>query len=489
MSMDQNRMNRIFAATALLAIALTGDPIAEAVELKTELFTSLGMSNAMFLKAPQGDANYVYSGNRVAGAIGIFDRDTGEFLSRFADLTDASGPQDGLLDMAFHPDFAANGLFYTYTYSNTDQFVRIVERKRSVSDPLIADPNYERQILQMPNQNSHNGGWLGFSPVDGMLYATTGDGGANQGANNGLPAQDPFDLHGKVLRVDVAGDDFPSDNSKNYAVPAGNPYADGQLGVPEVYALGLRHPFRASFDRAEGDLYIGDVGDASFEEINVLPSDSIGGENFGWRVREGSQDNPGVDDPAPTDTIDPVFEYAHAGGGASVTGGVVYRGSEIPALQGTYFLGDFVRRTLFQSFKLVDGVATNVANRTDELFPSGYSGGLVAIGQDGLGEMYVVSLFNRNVYRIVADALPGDFNDDGNVDAADYTVWRDQVGQSSDTLANDIDGGLVGQAQYDRWVANYGQTTSATATVPEPASLLAALLAISLGTSRRSFSC
>ncbi len=478
MAYPVSKITQILTAVGLV---LTTATAVDAVPLRAELLTSTS-GFPIYLSATSSDPNNVYYATRASGLINVLDRTTGAFKSTFLDLPNSTGIQDGLLCFAFHPDYETNGLFYTYVYRDTDPFVRVVERKRSETNPLQADPTYERQIMEMPNRGSHNGGWLGFSPIDGYLYVTTGDGGANNGVDNGLPAQDPNDLHGKVLRLDVSGDDFPEDSTRNYAIPANNAFEPGE-GAAEVYALGLRHPYRASFDQANGDLYIGDVGSNIYEEVNLLPAGQSGA-NFGWRALEGPFDVPYVDDPAPADAIDPIYYYPSVSGGVSITGGTVYRGDAIPALQGEYLFADFNQKYV-RSFN-VDDETLNVIDRGPELFPESLPPRITAITEDAMGELYLIDYLGGKIYRVVADVLEGDFNDDGVVDAADYTVWRDNVGNDASLLPNDIDGGEVGAAQYDRWVANYGRTDIASSAIPEPAAIgMACLGAVSLLWRRR----
>ncbi|MEO1496750.1 MAG: PQQ-dependent sugar dehydrogenase [Planctomycetota bacterium] len=463
-------------AAALTALAIASTAGATFV-VELQVIPGAAPSEPTFLNAPVGDADYFYTGARKNADIWIHDRETGQRIGTFLNLPNAAtAAEDGLLSMAFHPDFATNGLFYTYVYRNSERLLRITEHRRSTTDPLVADPSYSRQIYQMPNSNSHNGGWLDFSPVDGYLYFTTGDGGANQRQNNGLPSQDLFDPHGKLHRVDVSGDDFPADDDFNFGVPADNPFAAGG-GLPEVYAYGLRHPWRGSFDRANGDLYLGDVGGVQFEEVNRVPAGEAG-LNFGWRVFEGLDPTTiGSNDPIPPNVTDPFYSYPHAGG-AAITGGHVYRGTEHPEMQGTYFHADYIKSTI-GSFDVTTGVPTEIKDRTAQMFGSGGER-ITAIGADGLGELYMLSFFSQDIYRITSFVPPpidGDYNQDGVVDLSDYTVWRDAVGQPAGTLPNDPDGGVIGEDQYQTWIANFG--TDATP-VPEPATLgWLAVLAVS----------
>ena len=237
---------------------------------------------------------------------------------------------------------------------------------------------------------------------------------------------------GKILRVDVNGDDFPSDATRNYSVPASNPFVD-QIGDDEIYAYGLRNPWRSSFDRQTGDFYIADVGQNTIEEINILLDGSNGGENFGWRAREGTIQTPGsVGGPKTADMIDPVYEYTHGGGdleGFSVTGGHVYRGP-ISGLDGHYFFADVVTDRLW-SFKFdgttdpslfVGANTTSFVDWSDILINDDGTpltlSNISSFGEDADGNLYIVEL-GGDIYRISGMLLLGDVDMNGVVDFSD----------------------------------------------------------------------
>lgn len=246
-----------------------------------------------------------------------------------------SGGERGLLGLAFHPDYQTNGYFYVNFTDNSSGDTRVTRFTRTTDD--IADASSALKLLEVHQPfSNHNAGWIGFGP-DGYLYVTMGDGGS--GGDPGNRAQTITNqLLGKMLRIDVDGDDFPSDPEKNYAIPADNPFV-GATGDDEIFMYGLRNPWRSSFDRETGDLWIADVGQNAIEEITFRPADAPGGQNYGWRLREGtngSQPNGG--------SIDPIYQYNQGGGannGFSITGGYVYRGP-ILGLQGSYFFADYV---------------------------------------------------------------------------------------------------------------------------------------------------
>jgi glucose/arabinose dehydrogenase len=283
----------------------------------------------------------------------------------------SQGFEQGLLGLAFHPDFSLNGYFFV---NYTDLVGDTVIARFQVTGKNIdqADPASELRILQVeqPYRN-HNGGGLAFGP-DGYLYIATGDGGsAGDPLNN---AQSLDSLLGKMLRIDVYQGDL-------YGIPLDNPFING-TGLPEIWAYGLRNPWRFSFDRLSGDLYIGDVGQSRWEEINFLPADSSGGSNFGWRFFEGMhpyQDSP----PAGVDFTSPVTEYAHDLG-CSVTGGVVYRGERLPELQGIYLFGDYCSQRVWGLTRNAQG------NWISSVLFEGI-GTITSFGEDEAGEVYLVT--------------------------------------------------------------------------------------------------
>lgn len=287
----------------------------------------------------------------------------------------------GLLGMAFHPDFEQNGFFYVnYTDLNGNT---VISRFQVSGRQGIVDPTSEVKLLmiEQPFRN-HNGGGMTFGP-DGYLYLGLGDGGS--GGDPLGNAQNINVLLGKLLRVDVGEGD-------SYSIPADNPFALGG-GAPEVWAYGLRNPWRFSFDQQTGDLYIGDVGQGGWEEINYLPAGSLGGVNFGWNYREGT--HPYLNSPQPEGVllIDPVAEYSHEQG-ISVTGGVVYRGEQLPSMQGIYLFGDYGSGLIWGLFK---DEADIWQNRI--LFQT--EANITSFGEDESGEIYLADL-NGSIYRLIS---------------------------------------------------------------------------------------
>lgn len=275
----------------------------------------------------------------------------------FLNITDRVGDgssEQGLLSIAFPPNYASKGYFYVYYTDNSGDTV--VARYRITAAPDIADPNSEEVILTIdqPSTN-HNGGQLAFGPNDGYLYIATGDGGFGGDPQN--HAQNPNSLLGKILRIDVEPISPPQTISPNhvlylpiifstnhqpkssYIIPPGNPYTQTTGYRDEIWALGLRNPWRFSFDQETGDLYIGDVGQGSYEEIDHQPASSPGGENYGWRIMEGAHCYNAASCDITGLTL-PVVEYNHSLG-CSVTGGAVYRGQDYAGMQGVYFYADY----------------------------------------------------------------------------------------------------------------------------------------------------
>src|SRR6266498_970636 len=307
------------------------------------------------------------------GRIRIFQN--GQLLDQpFLDISNrvgSSGNEQGLLGLAFHPQYAQNGRFFVnYTDNNGDT---VIARYQVSSDPNVADSNSEVKLLgvDQPFAN-HNGGVLVFGP-DGYIYAGLGDGGS-QGDPNGN-GQNTKVLLGKILRLDV-------DSAEPYAIPSDNPFGN------EVWAYGLRNPWRLSFDKLTGDLYIGDVGQNTWEEIDYLPAGSPGGTNFGWNLREGAHDYNGSDSP---NLIEPVAEYSHQEGGCSVTGGYVYRGS-MAEWNGIYLYGDYCTGLIWGLIHSDNGW------QKQQLFDTDFT--ITSFGQDEAGEIYLVS-DSGGIYELV----------------------------------------------------------------------------------------
>jgi hypothetical protein len=334
-----------------------------------------GFEDKIFIAQLGGVASDGNDGDPITkseGRIVVYDRNTGtvDYNNPFLVIADTSlldpygVPEVGLFSMAFHPEFQTNGKLYVNVAVNHSGPAPTVDTRVSPFKTVVREYTVDVNNAALPVMSSrtilslnqpapnHNGSWIGFNPIEtaqgvNNLYITQGDGGdQHDPANYG---QNPNNWFGTVMRVDVDGDDFGADPNKNYAIPADNPYANGVDGAPEVWAWGLRNPWRASFDSANGDMYLGDVGQGWYEEIDLIPG-GTSGQNFGWRLREGAHATPtgGVGGPSRS-AIDPIYEYLHFGrpgaqaefSGNSVTGGVLYRGP-IQELNGRYIFADNV---------------------------------------------------------------------------------------------------------------------------------------------------
>ena len=330
----------------------------------------------------------------------------------------ASVSEHGLFSVAFHPNYSVNGLFYI-SYSSrlsADPEVNrsfIVRYKVSTENPNLADPNSAQVILTLDQPfGNHNGGDIHFGQ-DGFLYISFGDGGGSGDPND--QAQNNNSLLGKILRIDVDASDNGlagtcASHAGTYAIPADNPFINIPGTCNEIWASGLRNPYKMSFDTLTQDLYIGDVGQNRVEEVNLVPADSSGGLNFGWDCKEGSTEYGQIGDPgAPSPECelsgfsDPILEYTHDNGRCSITGGHRYRGSE-PALQGLLFYADLCTDEIFTAFSENNVWQYHVTS--SELGP------FTAFGQDEDKNLYIAN-YHGTVYQIVNDLIfTGSFESD-----------------------------------------------------------------------------
>ena len=363
-------------AGAVVTVALVEPPPPEPLTL--ELVAS-GFQSPVFVTHAPADSGRLFVVER-GGVIKIVKG--GSVLpTPFLDISSRvrAGGEQGLLSVAFHPLYGVSGEFFVY-YTDANGDSRVSRFLVSAANPDVADASSEFQVLfaAQPYAN-HNGGLLAFGP-DGMLYG--GSGGDPLG--NG---QDSTTVLGSILRLDV-------DGGPPYAIPADNPFVNDADAAKEIWVYGLRNPWRYSFDRTTGDLYIGDVGQGAWEEVDVQPANGTGGENYGWNVMEGTHCyNSATCDQA--GLILPALEYAHSGGACSVTGGYVYRGSALADMVGRYFYGDYCAGWI-RSFRFSDGAATDPQDHTADL---GTVSQIVSFGEDAAGELYVVSLPGA-VYRL-----------------------------------------------------------------------------------------
>lgn len=415
-----NALRRICLMTCALASAFG------TVEAASTVRVASGLSRPVFVTAAPQDYDRIFIVEQWTAQIKILHLaiQTTETFLNIDTLVIGTGNERGLLGMCFHPDYASNGYFFVH-YNNLSGN-SVIARYSVSSNPDSADANSRMTILQITQpagQTNHKGGMIAFGP-DGYLYIGMGDGGsANDPGNR---AQSDTTLLGKMLRIDV-------DGGSPYAIPADNPF----VGLPprdEIWAKGLRNPWRWSFDRMTGDLYIADVGQGAWEEVDFQPVSSGGGENYGWRCMEGMHCTglSGCTCNSPSLT-DPVHEYSH-GIGCSITGGFVYRGCAIPEFEGLYFFADYCSGTIWSGrYDSVNDTLTEVTDRTAEFSPTGFTiGDISSFGEDAYGELYICDLADGELFKIVPDSLT-DCNLNGIADGCDIAS-----GASPDVNENNI---------------------------------------------------
>ncbi len=519
------RSNRTFLRRQALplacALAAGAGPAAEsrAQTLATQVVAS-GFTRPVYVASPKGDFGRLFVVEQRSGSTGrikvISLPSNTVSATLYLSITGLStGGEQGLLGLAFHPDFMSNGYFYVnYTrsaQSGISAGSTIVARYRATGGnptAATADPASATILMTIPQPDAnHNGGWMGFGP-DGHLYIATGDGG-NANDTNGLNtvtavghtpgtgnAQDLTNNKlGKMLRIDVDGPDNIPGNADDadaslglpYRIPAGNPF-DGTAGDREIWAYGLRNPWRCSIDRATGDLWIADVGQNVIEEINAAPP-TAAGINYGWRCMEG-RNCTGLSGCTcnATSLYLPLHTYSHTLGRCSITGGYVYRGCAIPSLRGVYFFADYCGGQVYSLRKgATHQTSTDLIERTAELDPPGAATltNVVSFGEDALGELYIVDQGTSSVLKIVeavpsfpdcnantradacdiargtsrdddADGVPdecqgvpciGDFNQDGGIDGSDveafFVAWAAGTGSADVNQDGGVDGSDV----------------------------------------------
>lgn len=341
-----------------------------------------GLDQPLFVTFAPGDPSRLFVVEQT-GRIRIV-RDGALLDAPFVDLSDRISccGERGLLGLAFHPDYQRSGRFFV-DFTDVDGDTEVVELARGASADVASPVTVRRLLTVAQPYANHNGGMLAFGP-DGLLHVGLGDGGAAGDPQNN--AQNLAVKLGKIMRIDV--DAYPTP-------PPGNAVG----GDPDVLHWGLRNPWRFSFDRATGDLYVGDVGQNRLEEIDVAPA-GAGPQNFGWRVMEASQCYQPADACDTTGLTLPIAEYDHEVG-CSVTGGYVYRGGAVPGLVGRYLYGDYCSNRVF-SLRWSDGTTSDLIELTDELDPDGLLNGLTSFGEDAAGELYLTSQ-DGSVFRIEAE--------------------------------------------------------------------------------------
>jgi len=349
-----------------------------------------GLNSPLLAISPPGDHERLFIVEQ-DGLIKIL-RDGLILPTPFLDVTALTNESSerGLLGLAFHPDYDTNGWFYI-NYTNTSGNTR-VDRITVSANPDLADDSTRVNILSQ-NQpfSNHNGGCIAFGS-DGYLYIGMGDGGS--AGDPGDRSQNPQRLLGKMLRIDV-------DNGLPYTIPSDNPFAGVSGTRDEIWSIGLRNPWRFSFDRVTGDCWIGDVGQGQLEEVDFEAAGD-GGLNYGWRLKEGTQCYNPSNNCDPGGLTDPVQEYSHGGSPyrCSVTGGYVYRGEHMATMQGRYFYGDYCSGQVW-SFRFATGSVSDLIDHSGEF---GTVSDITSFGQDGAGELYVVS-GRGTVYKIIPAGL------------------------------------------------------------------------------------
>jgi glucose/arabinose dehydrogenase len=368
----------------LLGLLLIGPlALAQPFSIDIELFAT-GLSSPVDLQNAGDERLFVV---QQGGTIRILDQNGDIEPTAFLDISGnvSSGSEQGLLGLAFHPDYDSNGFFFiNYTLPNGDTRI---SRFTVSGDPNVADPSSELVILEydQPFAN-HNGGSLQFGP-DGYLYISSGDGGS--GGDPGNRAQNTTLLLGKLLRIDIDN----TEGGNNYAIPSDNPFAGSGTDAQEIWAYGLRNPWKFSFDAETGDIWIADVGQNEVEEINRATSDAAG-LNYGWRCYEGSQPFNTTGCPDPGELTFPIAEYSSDGtGNCSVTGGYVYRGTDYPDIQGIYFYADVCSGEI--------GTVDNEGNLVDQ---GSFGNSWVSFGEDVNNELYIVGI-GGSIFRITGELL------------------------------------------------------------------------------------
>ena len=383
----------------LVLLTLSTFAFAQEVSRLSLQEVAIGLSQPVAIVNAGDDSGRIFVMEQ-SGVIRILNALTGNLNAiPFLDLSaqiDSSENEQGLLGLTFHPDYAANGYFYVnYTRDPGPGLDFTVISRFNVSEDNkdIADENSESKLMEIPQDlGNHNGGDLHFGP-DGYLYIAMGDGG---GSNDRFGhAQDINSLKGKILRIDVDEAPTPQNGScgqiQNYAIPANNPFADSN-GCDEIWSYGLRNPWRFSFDRDTGDMFIGDVGQRTWEEIDFEPADTAG-VNYGWSCSEGTHVF-ALGNACVSPHTDPILEYDHNNGRCSVTGGYVYRGDNV-AFNGYYFYGDYCSDQVWLAKK------SGLNWETSEwVAAAGILSSISSFGEDEDGELYIADRNAGKVYRI-----------------------------------------------------------------------------------------
>ncbi|MFT3684478.1 MAG: PQQ-dependent sugar dehydrogenase [Phycisphaerales bacterium] len=358
------------------------------------------------------------------GAVRLVDTTTGVVAPTV--VVTPSGPvntngDNGTQCAAFGPDAFTGPGGHVYIYYNTSATTAVLERWTLNADHTQALPGTAQTILRYQRAAGHNGGWLGFSPTNGFLYLSLGDGGFADNPDPTNASQSLEVLQGKVIRLDPTGDDFPADPDRNFRIPPTNPFI-GQTSHGEIWDYGLRNPWRCCFDPLNGDFWIADVGQDTYEEIDVertgAPS-GAGGHNYGWKCYEGPQFTGYSPCTASLPFTPPLYTYTHADG-CSITGGVVYRGSRIPSLYGAYLFSDFCVPAIW-SLKMPGDTPTRTT-----LFPAGGTtpqghqpANIASFGVDSAGEPYFADVVTGRIFSIRPASCPADLGGPGGLSQPD----------------------------------------------------------------------
>jgi glucose/arabinose dehydrogenase len=378
----------LLSAAALIGCATLA---VSANAITSERFAA-GLGSPLFVTAPPGDERVFIVDQ--AGRILIYDQ-SGSSVATFLDI-DArvlSGGERGLLGFSFSPDYETDRLFYVnYTNNSGNTVIARFETNEFDENDGLEDSEEILLTVSQPFPN-HNGGRIAFG-ADDMLYIGMGDGGS--GGDPGNRAQNINTLLGKILRIDVSGG-----LGSGYSNPADNPYV-GKAGLDEIWSIGIRNPWGIDFDPETGDMYMADVGQNAWEEINVEPADAEGGLNYGWRLMEGTHCYDPPSDCNDGSLVLPVHEYSHSAG-CSVTGGIIYRGS-IGEIDGHYFFADYCTNRIWSFVWDGAGGITDFTDRTSELVPDvGTINSVTGFGRDGLGAMYILG--GGEAFRVLSDPI------------------------------------------------------------------------------------
>ncbi|CAG0952557.1 Quinoprotein glucose dehydrogenase B [Phycisphaerales bacterium] len=469
----------VYAAVgAVLGLMGTASTARAQQTLASELIAS-GLTRPLFVTAPSGDNSRIFVVEQRSGSLGrvrIVNIPANTLnATPYLQITVSTGSEQGLLGLAFHPNFLQNGYFFV-NYTRTAEAgvsagSTIVARYRAnlpYATSGTADAASAVTLLTIPQPDAnHNGGWIAFGP-DGYLYIATGDGGCGNDTNCAAPNPPSIvppghvaggnaqsitaNLLGKMLRIDVDGaDNVPGNDDDDgqvggagpqYTNPSTNPYFGATAGLDEIFAHGLRNPWRPSIDRQTGDFWIADVGQSAREEVNFVPAGSLAGRNFGWRCMEGLNCTglSGCTCNAANLTL-PVLTYPHSGtippttiNGCSITGGYVYRGNAIPCFKGNYLFADYCTPQIWSFRRTSAGALTDVTNRTAQLEPPGAPtiNNIMSFGEDAAGEVYWTDQTGGEVFKIVLGTSTGpDCNQNGAPDSCDIANGVSQDGNGN----------------------------------------------------------